>query len=779
MYAQWAIDKYDITFDYDGGKVKKANPKTYTYNMTKDITLNVPEKKGYVFEGYYEVDPNSPLFTGEETPVTQIKMGEIGDRTFYAKWRPISYTIVFADKNGAELGEGITLESTRVDMVYDKDVLTFTDVYYQRPGYTLVSWTGKVNGKNLKYTVGRGYTNLTVKDGDEITLYADWKKNSYTITYNLDGGKNDNKNPKKYDIDSADFTLKNPTKKGYIFEGWYLTDENGTLSENPITVITGNLNSNLVLTAKWSVVSYSVELHPNTNDYVAPEDLEVFYRYYEYSSTFNPQEWSDECPPTNLWKNDGYGILYWSTKSNGSGTKYYPGKEYSGIATEGTVKLYAKWGMKPYAINYEYGDVEAKGISNKNPATFTYNATAKIALRNISKTGYVFGGWYTDPDFSEESKVTTISRDICEDRTLYAKLTPISYTIKLNPNGSNVTAKDGLVTEIQLNYNDSYVLDADAYTREHYQFDCWTTKANGTGTKVALTGGSTPLTKTNGATVNLYPKWVLTPYEITYNNVTFENETVKNSSPKTYTYNTKKDVALKNPTRTGYVFGGWYEEDTTAQEFDVSTATKVTKIVRGSSGDKELYALWTPIRYKIKLNANAKDAQSNTVTIKGENEIMEIEYGQAVCLDSASYVRDGYRLIGFNSKSNGRGISYAMGQNECIYATKANSTVNVYAIWEKVTPQKVAGVELSATMDSVSVSFETGDMSNVAGYEVRISKYFTMSDSTSIRVNEGETLFNGLESGKRYFVRVREIRLDSKGKEVLGAWSSLKSIKTE
>lgn len=778
LYAQWAIDKYTITYDYDGGKVSKSNPKTYTYNMTKDITLNVPTKKGYIFEGYYEVDPNSELFTGEEISVTGIVKGTIGDKTFYAKWRPISYTIIFADKSGADFGDGITEESIRQPMEYG-DVLTFTDTYYQRAGYRLVSWTGKVNGKNLKYTVGRGYSNLTAKDGDEITLYADWKKNSYTITYKLDGGKNNSKNPKTYAVDSRDIALKNPTKKGYTFGGWYLTDENGNLAEEPITVIEGEMNQNLVLTAKWTPIVYSVEIYPNTKDYLAPEDLEPTTETYNYGEKFNPQDWSDKYQPTEIWENQGYGILYWSTKSNGTGTKYYPGKEYSNLATGGTVKLYAKWGMKPYAINYDYGDVEAKGISNKNPATFTYNATAKITLKNISKTGYVFGGWYTDSSFAEECKVTTISRNTCEDITLFAKLTPISYTIKLNPNGSNVIAKDGLVTEIPVVYNGSYELEADAYTREHYEFDYWTTKADGKGTKVALTGGTAPLTKTNGAKVNLYPKWKLTSYTITYNNVTFENEKITNSSPKTYTYNAKKDVVLKNPTRTGYVFGGWYEEDTTAQDFDASTATKVTKIVKGSDGDKVLYALWTPIRYKIKLYANAKDAESGTIAINSADEVMEVAYGEEVCLYTDFYKRAGYNLVGFNSKANGKGTAYTVGHYDCIYATKANSTVKVYAIWEKVKPEKVSGVELSATQDSVSVNFEISDMSNVYRYEVMISEYFTMSNPTSVRVSEGEVMFDSLESGKRYFVRVREIRLDSKGNEVLGAWSSLKSIKTE
>ena len=778
LYAQWAIDKYTITYNYDGGKVKKANPKTYTYNMASDITLNPPEKKGYVFEGYYEVDPKVPGATENETPVTQILKGSTGDKTFYAKWRPVSYTIIFKDTTGASFQDGVTEESIRQPMEYG-DMLTFTDGYYEKSGYTLVSWNTKENGKGTKYLSGRGYSNLTTTDGAEITVYAQWTKDTYSITYNLNGGKNDSKNPKKYSVDTNKITLKNPTKTGYTFDGWYVVDGNGQVTEERKTDIEKGSTGNLLLEAKWTPMTYNIVLNPNNRDYPAAECVEgTELNAIAYNTDISPENWNTYVYPSELWKNKGIGILYWSTKANGSGTKYYPGKTYSGLAKEGTITLYAKWGMQKYAINY----VGAEGVKNSNPATFTYDASRTIALKNISKTGYKFKGWYSvDPnanDFNEEQhKIASISRANCEDITIYAWFTPITYKIVLNPNGSGAVAKENLVTTIDATYGSPYTLEADAYTREHYQFKCWTTKANGKGTKVELTGGDKPLTTKDGATVNLYPKWELIPYTITYNATVFDGEKVVNKNPATYTYNAKKDVTLKNPTRAGYVFGGWYAEDTTSGEFDATKATSVKKISKGTSGNMELYAYWTAIRYNIQLDANAKDAKSGSIIIKGENEKKNVSYGEEITLPGNAYNRAGYNLVEFNSKKNGKGTSYALDASHRIKVTKANSTTKLYAIWEKVKTEKVSDVELTSGAGTITVQF--GMNAGCGQYEVAVSPYFTMTNAVTKVVDSDTVVFEELESGKRYFVRVREIRYDSNGNAVKGAWSSLKTIKTE
>lgn len=768
LYAQWAIKNYTITYDYDGGKVKKANPKSYTYE-TDDIKLNNPEKTGYVFEGYFTEDPNSEEFTGEEEPIPDIKKGErTGDLHLYAKWRPIFYTIIFKDNTGAEYRDGFNEESARVKMSYD-GTITFTDDLFVKKGYTLSSWNSKENGKGTKYLVGRGYKNLTKQDGAEITLYAVWTKDTYSITYQLDGGKNNSKNPKKYAVDTDTITLLEPSKTGYEFKGWFETDSEGQLSEERKTEIVKGSTGNLKLTAKWEAMKYEIKLNPNTTEYLSSEDqTPITWEPYAYEDDVTPSSWENSFIPKNEYKNTGYGILYWSTKPNGSGTKYYPGKVYSGLTTSGTVELYAKWGLKKYTVTYE----GTSGVKNTNPTTYTYHATKKVALKDLTKTGYTFGGWYTNQPFTEESKVKEVDCSKCEDITLYAEFTPITYTVTLMPNGADVTAKENLDEEFTKDYDETFTLAADSYEREHYYIAYWTTKANGSGTKVKSGEVKNLTTKSS---ITLYPKWELISYDITYNNVVFEGEKVVNKNPATYKYSATKDVKLNNPTRPGYVFGGWYSDDTTAVGFNPEKATRITKIEKTKAGNIALYAYWTPIRYTIKLEANAKDAESGSITIGSAAEKIEIGYGDAVTFAQNSYKRKGYILTGFNTKANGRGTMYGFGELSYIYSAKANSTVKVYAIWKKVDTKMVTGVSLVTTEDFVVAMYEGNE--GCTKYEAAISSSITMRNKTAFTVSGLSATFFGLERGQRYFVRVREVRYDSCGNEIKGPWSIIRTIK--
>lgn len=84
-------------------------------------------------------------------------------------------------------------------------------------------------------------------DNPTITLYAIWEKAaSYKITYKLNGGKNNSKNPKTYTtLDKV--TLKNPTRSGYHFAGWYQDSK----YKKKISVIEKGSKGAITLYAKW------------------------------------------------------------------------------------------------------------------------------------------------------------------------------------------------------------------------------------------------------------------------------------------------------------------------------------------------------------------------------------------------------------------------------------------------------------------------------------------------------------------------------------------------
>ncbi|MEI3338755.1 MAG: InlB B-repeat-containing protein [Eubacterium sp.] len=73
------------------------------------------------------------------------------------------------------------------------------------------------------------------------------KKTKYKITYQLKGGKNSKKNPTSYYYTSKTITLKNPTRKGYVFKGWYADKK----YKKKVTSIKKGGTGNIVLYAKW------------------------------------------------------------------------------------------------------------------------------------------------------------------------------------------------------------------------------------------------------------------------------------------------------------------------------------------------------------------------------------------------------------------------------------------------------------------------------------------------------------------------------------------------
>lgn len=93
--------------------------------------------------------------------------------------------------------------------------------------------------------------------GETTTLHGKWLQDEYNITYDLDGGT-DPGNPAVLTNDSATVTLKDPTRLGYAFEGWYEVDDSGTVATEPTTYIPRGLTHDLELHAKWSIIEYPI-----------------------------------------------------------------------------------------------------------------------------------------------------------------------------------------------------------------------------------------------------------------------------------------------------------------------------------------------------------------------------------------------------------------------------------------------------------------------------------------------------------------------------------------
>ena len=80
---------------------------------------------------------------------------------------------------------------------------------------------------------------------EDLTLVARWEAVIYSITYHLDGGTNHDANPGTYTIETETITLQPATKMGYTFVGWYDADN------REVTGIPKGSMGDITLYAKW------------------------------------------------------------------------------------------------------------------------------------------------------------------------------------------------------------------------------------------------------------------------------------------------------------------------------------------------------------------------------------------------------------------------------------------------------------------------------------------------------------------------------------------------
>lgn len=104
--------------------------------------------------------------------------------------------------------------SSKNPVAYNTTTKTLKLKNAKKKGYTLAGWYSNKKCTKKVTCIPRG------SKGNK-KLYAKWKLKKYKVIYNLNGGKNNPQNPKTYTKNTKAFQLKEPTRKGYNFLGWY------------------------------------------------------------------------------------------------------------------------------------------------------------------------------------------------------------------------------------------------------------------------------------------------------------------------------------------------------------------------------------------------------------------------------------------------------------------------------------------------------------------------------------------------------------------------------
>ncbi|QEN05556.1 hypothetical protein EW093_12795 [Thiospirochaeta perfilievii] len=123
LFAKYSAINYDITYNLNDG-TNAANPATYTVE-TDTITLLNPTKTNYTFNGWYTTDDFS------DSVVTSIAQGSTGNKVFYAKFTPITYSITYNLNDGTNAANPAT---------YTVETDTITLLNPTKTNYTFNGW---------------------------------------------------------------------------------------------------------------------------------------------------------------------------------------------------------------------------------------------------------------------------------------------------------------------------------------------------------------------------------------------------------------------------------------------------------------------------------------------------------------------------------------------------------------------------------------------------------------------------------------------------------------
>lgn len=248
--------QYSLELTKDGQKVADA-PAYYQYNQTLDsysvggYTYSLDNGATFVDNasmlpkganpGRYATDDTHHVFSagalsGDDK--TSIPVSSSAPRTYeLVKPMAIKYIIAF-DKNA----DDATGTMTSLDAVYDADA-TLAACAFSRKGYTFAGWNTKADGTGNAYADAATVKNLTIENCATVTLYAQWKQITHTVTFSDPDGNTST--PAQTVNDGATATApQDPTRDGYTFDGWYLDGEKYDFS-TPVT-------EDITLVAKWA-----------------------------------------------------------------------------------------------------------------------------------------------------------------------------------------------------------------------------------------------------------------------------------------------------------------------------------------------------------------------------------------------------------------------------------------------------------------------------------------------------------------------------------------------
>ena len=471
--------------------------------------------------------------------------------------------------------------------------------------YEFGGWNTAADGSGTPYTDKADFTNKSVKHGERITLYAQWKHVTKTLTYVSAYGTA----PSAADVDIFTEVTVADAPAGfdetkYIFKGWRSDIDGLRENLNPTDKFVMP-NTDVTLTAVWEEIVPAVKHNVTYQN----ENLTYAGDEHEVGSIVRVER----PDPTRT----GYTFTGW--RSSHEGRIYQRGDTF--VMPDTDVTLTAQWQKNPteYTVTFMNGD-SAVG-SQKGVA-----GSLVLLKEALNKEGYTFVGWKSNVDGKVYEASTRYTMPELNVKMIAVwQADPATYTVTYALNGG-----EGAASDSNAYVEGAFVTVTDAaVTKDGFVFAGWRSSFGGTVYQANDTF------QMPGINVTLTAQWQ--PEEATYTVSTSVDGVVEKiadgkKADEIYT------IAVDDPTKDGYTFTGWLLSSTATIVHNGDTFNM-------PAGDVVLTAQWE------------KEADSYTVTYADGNwsEVKgSYKAGETVTVLAPAPAPEGYTFKYWRSSNEGK-----------------------------------------------------------------------------------------------------------------------------
>ena len=551
-----------------------------------------------------------------------------------------------------------------------------------RTGYRFGGYFTAQEGGGTQYYSDQGKSTATYTTAGEMTLYAKWTANTYTVTYNANkpaeastavtgstGGSTHT-----YDTPSA-LTKNGFSLTGWTFMGWATTSGGDVVYADGalISDLTAEQNGAVTLYAVWQPNTYTVTYDANKP---AGASAEVTGSTGESDHTYDAQS----ALAINGFSLAGWTFTGWATA--GGGDVAYPGGATVSNLTpvqNGTVTLYAVWQANTYTVRYESNrpsNASGAVAGATGPSSHVYDTPSALAENSFSLAGWTFLGWNTQQDgkgtaYPNKASVSTLVAESGGEITLYAVWQANTYTVTYDANkpagaSTEVAGSTGGSTHT---YDTPSKLTMNSFSLTGWTFLGWNTQRDGKGT--AYSDGASVSTLATDGEIALYGVWEANAYTISLNATGGSN-----SGSVGATFDSALPALPSLPARHGYNFLGYFDAETGGAQYYGADGKALADKKFTTDGDLELYAQWNPVTYTVQLYSTG-----NYITT-----LPAVTFG-SLCLPSAQSLalsRSNFDFVGWNMYDE---QNWAMYHAETLYPVgltgEQDGVVVLYAAWQE------------------------------------------------------------------------------------------------